>query len=152
MKKVIKNLLLAFALVSLGYGLGKDAAQRGGAAGLAPSVAGEEKVMVYYLRSSFRCITCNMVEALTDEIVRTEFAEALQAGDLEFVTVDYLLNTELAARYNVSGNMVVVARFEDGEETLTIRLDRVMELVEDREAFMPYVRMAIQRALEGGRP
>ncbi len=150
-RKMAANLLLSFALISLGFGLGKEAALRQtGTVAIEPVETGGQ-VVVYYLRSSFRCVDCNRIETLTDELIRTEFADELADGRLDWQTVDYMRNPALAARYNVSGNMLMVARFEDGEETHSIRLDRVMERVGDREAFLDYVRGGIVEALRGER-
>lgn len=152
LKPVVRNLLLAFVLISIGFALGRETAPRPAAA-TAPATLGQEtgaQVRVTYLRSTFRCITCNLVETLADELIRAEFADALEAGRLEWRAVDYLREPELAGRYQVSGNMIVVARFENGQEVRAIRLDRVMEEVMDADRFRTYVRDAIVQALERG--
>jgi hypothetical protein len=156
LKRATRNLLLAFVLISIGFGLGQEVALRQAAKAASSPAGGEavaadqDKVQVTYLRSSFRCITCNLVETLTDDLIRGEFAHQIEAGRLDWRTVDYLQDRQLARRYQVSGNMIVVARLERGEEVAAIRLDRVLELVTDRESFLGYVRSAIHQALEGG--
>ena len=153
-RKIIGRLLLAFVLVSVGYAIGRETAPTPASAPLplavaeSPGAAGESRVVVYYLHSTFRCMTCNLIESTTEELIRTEFAEAVKAGRLEWKPVDYLQNEFLADRYNVSGNLIVVARFKDGREAAARRLERVMELVHDREAFLRYVRQAIEESLK----
>jgi len=151
-KRVARNLLLAFVLISIGFALGQEVALRKAAGGMSAAVGGEtvssgEKVIVTYLRSSFRCITCNLVETLTDDLIRSQFGKQIESGQLEWRTVDYLQDTELARRHNVSGNMLLVVRIEGGKEVSVLRLDRVMELVTDRAGFLAYVRAGIVQAL-----
>ncbi len=152
-KKIIGRLLLAFVLISIGFVLGKETAQRrlAGPAKDAPAdAAGGDKVVVYYLHATFRCVTCNLIESMGEELVRTEFAEAVRASRLEWRAVNFQEDDELATRYQVGGNLIVVARFRDGKEVESRRLDRVMELAGKREEFQAYVRAAIRELLEGG--
>lgn len=153
-KKIIGRLLLAFVLVSIGYAIGREVEKGRAAARAAPARseagAGQDKVVVYYLHATFRCVTCNTVESLAEELVRTEFAEAVKAGRLEWRVADFQENGELADRYKVAGNMIVVARFRDGKEVESRRLDRVMELVNNRGEFLSYVRKAVRELLEDG--
>jgi hypothetical protein len=150
-KKIIGKLLMAFVLVSVGYAVGKEVQKHRPAAEAqtaAPAEAGgADKVIVYYMHASFRCVTCNLVESMGAELVRTEFADAVRARRLEWKPINYQDNDDLAKRYNVSGNMIIVARFRGGREAEARRLDRVMELANKRGEFMPYVRSAIQELL-----
>jgi len=152
-KRIIGRLLMTFVLVSIGFAIGKEV-EKGRAtasdqpAGLAATGAGD-KVVVYYLHATFRCVTCNLVESMGEQLVRTEFADAVRAGKVEWKAVDYQENDALANRYKVGGNMIVVARFRGGKEAASRRLDRVMELANKREEFLAYVRGAIRELLEG---
>jgi len=100
------------------------------------------------MHASFRCVTCNLIESTADELIRTEFSDAVKAARLEWKPVDFQENEQLAKRYNVGGNMIIVARFRDGKEVAHKRLDRVMELVGRRDEFLSYVRDGIREMLE----
>jgi len=151
-KKIIGKLLLAFVLISIGFAIGKETTRSQMSSptdATAPIVApGQDKVVVYYMHASFRCVTCNLVESMGEELLRTEFADAIKAGKVEWKAVDYQENNVLADRYNVGGNMIIVVKFHDGKEIENRRLDRVMELANNRSEFMSYVRSAIQELLE----
>ena len=153
-RKIVGKLLLAFVLVSVGFAIGKETARTGmltGADAAAPAVpAGQDRVVVYYMHASFRCVTCNMVESMGEQLVGEEFGDAVQAGRLEWKAVNYQENGTLAERYNVGGNMIVVVKFRDGKEVDSRRLDRVMELANSRDEFMSYVRQAVAAMLEVG--
>jgi len=150
-KKIIGKLLLAFVLVSIGFAIGKEVERNraGAQAQAAPTATGEDKVIVYYMHATFRCVTCNLVESTGEELVRTEFGDAVKAGRLEWRPVNYQENDDMAKRYNVGGNMIIVAKFAGGKEIEHKRLDRVMELAGKRDEFIPYVRSAIQELLGG---
>jgi hypothetical protein len=151
-KKIIGKLLLAFVLVSVGFALGKETSASKGRSpvGAAEGTAtvGGDKVIVYYMHASFRCTTCNLIESMGEELVRTEFADAVRAVRLEWKPVNYQEDEQLATRYKVGGNMIVVARFHDGKEVESRRLDRVMELANNRDEFMAYIRGAIRELME----
>ena len=153
-RRIVSAVLVAFALVSLALAVWGEvrakprADAQAAAIGAAP---GEDKTVVYYLHGTFRCPACNTVEAVGEEIVKTEFADAVAAGAMEWRPVNYQENDLLAERYKVSGNMIVVARFEDGREVETRRLDRVMELSGDRQELAEYIRAGIRSGEASGR-
>lgn len=152
-KKIIGKLLMAFVLVSIGFAVGKEVEKGRAGASASPAVPapgdGQDKTIVYYMHASFRCVTCNRVESMGAELVRSEFADAVRDGRMEWKAVNYQENDDLANRYKVGGNMIVVVRFRGGKEVASRRLDRVMELANKRGEFMPYVRNGIQAVLEG---
>jgi len=150
--KIIGKLLLGFVLISIGFAIGKEVtrARMPSHTDAAPTAAGEgrDKVVVYYMHATFRCVTCNLVESMGAELVRTEFADAVKASRLEWREVNFQQNEQLAVRYKVGGNMIIVARFQDGKEVAHKRLDRVMELANKRDEYMSYVRGGVSEMLE----
>lgn len=152
MLKWTTRLLVAFILVSVGFAIGKETTRNQMLSEMEatqpPAAAVKDKVIVYYMHATFRCVTCNNVESMGEELVRTEFADAVKAGQVEWKAVNYQDNNAMASRYNVGGNMIVVARFRNGKEVDNRRLDRVMELSDKRTEFMDYVRKAIMELME----
>ena len=153
-KTVITRLLLAFVFISIGFALGKETTRRSmqKAAMVADEPASQsasDKVIVYYLYATIRCVTCNQIESLTREIVHTQFADALQAGRLEWKEVNFQSNEALAKRYDVASSTVVVVKVRGGQEVGFKRLDDVWTLVEDRQKFVAYVSDAIRWSLDG---
>ncbi len=151
-KKIIGKVLLAFLLVSIGVAIGKEMSARSAPAAAGPQAApGETKVVVYYMHG-IPCVTCTFIETAAEKIVREDFAGAVAAGTLEFVSLNYLEpeNSALADKYNVGSNMVIAVRFEDGKELFRVRLDQVMELASSAERLTDYLRTGIASALEGG--
>lgn len=151
-KKIIGKVLIAFLLVSIGVAIGKEMAARNAQATVEPvTAAGETKVVVYYMHG-IPCITCTFIETTAEKLVREEFADAVAAGTMEFVSLNYLEpeNATLADKYNVGSNMVIAVRFEDGKEVSRVRLDEVMELASNADRLTDYLRTGIASAVEGG--
>ena len=150
-KKIIGKLLTAFLLVSIGVAIGKEMATRDTPAVAAPVTApGETKVVAYYMHG-FPCVTCTFIETTAEKVVHEDFTEAVQAGRVEFVSLNYLEpeNAGLAEKYNVGENMVIAVRFEDGKEVSRVRLDKVMALASNAEGLKDYIRKGIRSVLEG---
>jgi len=66
-KHILTKGLVAFALISIGFALGKHAAQPSSNPVAPQPAANGRQIAVYYLHSTFRCITCNTIESMTRE-------------------------------------------------------------------------------------
>jgi hypothetical protein len=154
-KKLTSGLLLCFALISIGFALGKEVTLRrvrpmapeGGATSMPAS---GDQVLVYYMYPAIRCVTCNKIEKTAHGIVHEDYAEAVKGGRLKWREVNISENDELAGRYNVASSTVVVVRLKDGREVGFERLDKVWPLAEKPVELTAYIRKAIRAALEGG--
>ncbi|MDD4097449.1 MAG: nitrophenyl compound nitroreductase subunit ArsF family protein [Lentisphaeria bacterium] len=155
MKTWITRILLAFVVFSLGFGVGREVGRRQGA--ISPEAAGRDegtvvpgvdKVLVYYMHTTFRCVTCNTIERMTKEIVEKDFAEALAAGSIEWQEVNFQEREGMAKKYDIASSCVVVVRIEDGRETGFQRLDEVWTLTDKPAAFSEYVAKAIRQYLD----
>ena len=148
---VVRTILLAFVLVSIGFALGKEVTlRRLPATGSTASVTEGDKVVVYYLHTTFRCVTCNEIERLAKALVETEFAEDLSAGRIEWREVNFQQDDALAKRYEVVSSCVVVATRSGGKETGFQRLDEVWTRFKDPADFNAYVGEAIRKGLGRG--
>ena len=125
-KRIVRGVLLAFVAVSIAVAVIKESTAR--SSSVAPGTVDGDGVIVYYMHTTFRCATCNRVEATADKLIRGEFAEPLTNGRLQWVSVDYQQYEEMAVRYEIGGNMIVVVRLKDGKEVQRTRLANVMDL------------------------
>ncbi len=149
MINLLKQGLLAFVLVTIGFGIGKEWTLRrmqvtipsGGA------VSGD-KVMVYYAHATIRCVSCETIERLTHETLDEQFAEAVAAGQLVFKEVNFQEDSNFATHYEIVANCVIVSQIEQGQETRHQRLDEVWDLYEDPPAFKQFLGDAIRTHLE----
>jgi hypothetical protein len=141
MKTWIGRILVVFAIFTLGYGLGKDAGlNRAGAAAagdspVAQTTAKEDKIAIYYLHTTFRCITCSTIERIAHDTVNKELAALLESGKVEWHTINFQENPALAKRYEVASSAVVVVKIEAGKETAYRRLDEAWTLYNRPDEF-----------------
>lgn len=163
-KNITRSVLLAFVLVSIGFVLGKEVTARrqastsdpvrqaatAGPESPVPEATGNDKVVVYYLHTTFRCVTCNEIERLTKALVETEFADELTAGKLEWREANFQQDESLANRYEVVSSCVVVANMQGGKESEFQRLDDVWTRYQDPADFNGYVGAAIRKYLKEG--
>jgi len=155
-KKLVARLLLAFVLVSIGFAVGKEVTLRSvqanradGAAAAEPAERGD-RVIVYYMHATIRCVTCNTIETMAGKLVDSAFAEAKRAGKLAWKDVDFQENEDLAKRYDVVSSCIVVVHQQDGKDVAFKRLDDVWLLTDKPQEFNEYVAKAILAYLRGG--
>ncbi len=146
-KKLATNILIAFALISLGFMLGKNSVKPDGNAGSQTKIANSEHVAVYYLHSTFRCVTCNTIEKLTRELLNTSYDDELANEKIVWREIDFQENETMAQKFDVIASTVVVGRVKKGKFVEYQRLDKVWELVERPQAFKNYIAGAIDAAL-----
>ena len=149
-KRIVRGVLLAFVFISIGFALAREMIVSPVPVPEPPK--GDDEVVVYYMHASIRCAPCNRLEATVDTLIGTEFAAPLNSGRLQWLAVDFQQNEALADLYEVSGPMIVVVRFKDGEEVDRKRLTDVMDLAADDkwDRIEDRVRQAIGACLAGG--
>jgi thiol-disulfide isomerase/thioredoxin len=156
-QKIVSQLLLIFVFISIGFALGRETSRR-----LVDKVSGEasasvattnpsedNKVVVYYFYGAIRCKTCNKIEATAKEVVETQFAKELKEGRLEWKAMNFQENEELAQRYNIASSSLVIVRKQGNKDVKFENLEEVWTLVNDKPAFMEYVKKAVKSSLEG---
>ena len=145
---IIKNLLLIFVLVSIGFAFGKHSAARPPAA--LPSGHVVETVNVYYMHATFRCVTCNTIEKMTRQLLESKYKKQMQDGCMMFSQVDFQKNEPMARQFDVISSCVVVATARNGKITGFERLDKVWELLDKPDEFDAYISSAIDKLLISG--
>lgn len=149
-RKIVKNLLLAFVLISVGFALGKNSIKKGNNA-TSDSVEVKPNgkyVAVYYMHSTFRCVSCNTIEKMTKSLLDKDYAEELKDGRIKWREVDFQDNEALAEQFKVISSCVVVASVSNGKYTDYKRLDEVWTLMKDPPAFDKYISKAIDPYLK----
>ena len=104
-------------------GQGGDPALRPGGVGAEPTATAgskaerKDRVVVYYLHATFRCVTCNTIEKMTRSVLETRFSDALSDGRIEWRVADFQQEEALAKRYEIVSSGVLVVNIRDGKET-----------------------------------
>lgn len=147
LKKILTNCLLAFAMISIGFALGKHSVKLDKQTNSLFNENGRQ-VAVYYLHSTFRCITCNTIEKMTWELLTSSYSDELADREIQWIKDNFQENEALAEQFEVFASCVVVAEMENGVITDYKRLDDVWTLMKDPEAFNRYISDAIDGYLK----
>ncbi|OGR67765.1 MAG: hypothetical protein A2081_00260 [Elusimicrobia bacterium GWC2_61_19] len=97
--------------------------------------------VVYYFYTNTRCSSCKTIEAYTREAVATKLAAGYKDWKVEFkgVNVDDEANKHFVQDYWLNSKSVVVQKFAGEKPLKWGKLDKVWQLLGDKEAFMAYV-------------
>jgi hypothetical protein len=148
-KPIIKNLLLAFVLVSIGFAIGKHTALR--TAGKIDTPAGNAKsgqyLRVYYTHANVRCETCNNIEKKTRELLESKFKKELADGRIEWRVVNFQENEAFAKEFDVTTSGVVAVLMDGNRVADYERLDEVWTLLSNTPEFNSYLEKAFLKFL-----
>jgi hypothetical protein len=101
----------------------------------------DNALVVYYFHGETCCPTCRNIQNYSHEAVEAAFAEELAQDKVLWKVVDYERpeNSHFAADYEIVAPTIVLVRMTDGKAADWRNLDRVWELVGDRDAFTDYI-------------
>ncbi len=143
-KSIIKNLLLASVLISIGYAIGKNTTMR--SAGKSDTSSGNAKagqyLRVYYTHATLRCETCNNIEKMTHELLESKFKKKLDDGHIEWQVVNFQENDAFAKEFDVTTSGVIAVLMNGDKVVDFERLDEVWTLIDDPPAFNSYLEKA----------
>ena len=107
-------------------------------------------VIVYYFSVGKECTTCENIEAYTMETLKTHFADALDAGEIQWkiVDMDKPEHEHFATDYNLYTKSIVFVAIEDGKHGRWENLEKVWDYVYDKPKFQSYVRERLEAFLE----
>ena len=109
------------------------------------------RVIVYYMHRTFRCMSCLWIENATRETLKDAFPSELASGRLELRVEDYWKREDLAKQYDVDTVSIVVVNVVDGREVSHRTLDKVWSLKMKNDQFRPYVAKAVRAALNNSK-
>lgn len=147
-RKSVTLLLLLFLVASVGTIVAKETGPSTTSTETTPAVVAApvenksvNKVIAFYFYGNVRCATCRTMQALATEAIETRFADALKDGRLEMVSinVDEPGNEHYVEEYQLTTRAVVLARFEGKTQKEWKNLDKIWQLVRNRDAFIEYV-------------
>lgn len=143
---IITKLLIAFVLISIGFILGKNSRVDSSST----EIGSGTYIEVYYLHTTFRCVTCNTIESMTKELLDKKYSSQIDDGRIKWSSVDFQENEKLAEKFKVVSSCVVVANIKDGVVTDYKRLDDVWTKMKNKHEFDTYVSSAIDSYLPHG--
>ena len=109
-------------------------------------------VLVYYFHMTARCGPCIRMEEWTKEAVLSGFTDALKAGQLAWraIDVEKSENDHFIDDYRLTDMSVVVTKIKDGRRIRYEILEESWSLLDDKAAFLRYVRNEVRSYLARG--
>jgi len=100
-----------------------------------------DKVIVTYFHGNRRCPTCRKLEAYSQEAITKAFTDKLEKGNLEWRVVNFEDegNEHFVKDYQLFSQSLILSHTKDGKETGWKNLDKIWELVGDKDKFLAYV-------------
>lgn len=104
------------------------------------------RVVAYYFYTTARCATCRKLEVFAQEVIEHDFSEALQDGRLEWrpVNVQEPGNEHFTQDYNLVTKSLVLVRMKGQNLINWKNLDKIWQLVWNKEDYQSYVRSQLQ--------
>jgi hypothetical protein len=100
------------------------------------------KVVLYYFHGNERCQTCMKFESFTEEAIQGAFAEQINGGELvwKMVNTDEAANKHFVGDYELYSKSIVVVENRDGKRGKWKNLEKIWELVGDKNTFVKYIK------------
>ncbi len=110
-----------------------------------------EKLRAIYFYGNVRCVTCKKIESFAKEAIEIGFADEIKNGKLEYTTIniDEPANQHYIQDYQLTTRSVILAKFSGGEQISWKNLERIWELVRDKQAFVSYVQDEAKTMMNG---
>ena len=149
-KNTLKNILLAFVLISIGYAIGKNMSARPDAISVTSgdNIKSGKYLLVYYMHATVRCETCNNIEKMAHNLLKSKFKKELAEGLIEWKVVNFQENETLAKEFDVVSSGVIVVLMNGNKVVDYKRLDEVWTLLNDPPSFNAYLDKNIREMLK----
>ena len=122
-KQIIRNVLLGFVLVIIGFIAGKEVTRMRLQHMYAERTQSVDAIIVYYMHSTIRCVTCNKIEELTRSVVEQTFSRELEDGAIQWETVNIDNREDIAER-----------QIKDIDQSISFLQKRIDDIEKDIEA------------------
>ena len=110
-----------------------------------------EKVYAYYFHGSLRCSTCYKLEEYAKEAIKGNFKSELASKKLEFkvINIDEKDNMHFVNDYQLYTKALVLSLVKDGKEVNSKNLNKIWELVGNKDEFIEYIKVELANFLKG---
>lgn len=117
---------------------------------LANKVDSVEKIEVYHFHSNRQCSVCKTIGANLDETINRYFLEQVAGGKIIYDHINIQLpeNEEITNRYGAQGTSLWIGVYD--ENGFHAENDRgIWYKLQDKEAFISYLKKLIEKRLSG---
>lgn len=108
---------------------------------------GKTGIIVYYFYNNYRCPSCKKIEAYTKEAVNLKFTEDIKKGTMiwQMINVDEPANKHYVNEYKLFTKQVILAEMKQGKVTRSKNLDKIWELLGNKDKFESYIESEIRK-------
>ena len=119
--------------------------------GQADNASDSPKFIATYFLTNVRCPSCLTIERLTAQTIKSEFAEAMDSGMLEWrtINIDGEGNYHFVKDYNLYTKSVIISEISEGKEVRWKNLPKVWELLRNEAKFSRYLKDEITAFMAG---
>ena len=106
------------------------------------STISDSSLIVYYFHTNFRCVSCRNIEKYTKEALEKFFFDDIASGKIDFqvVNTEEPLNKHFVQDYQLYTKSVVFSKISDGKEVKFKNLDKVWNLLRNKNKFFEYIK------------
>jgi len=146
-KTIFGIALVAFALTGLGVWANRNFAKGAPATPIVAPMA--SKAIVYYFHTTYRCATCNKLEAYARDAVEKGFAEEMKRGEIAFasVNVEDKGNEHFIEDYQLKTKSLVLVA--PGRKNRWKNLEKIWDKVAVKDDYVHYVQEETKTFLLG---
>jgi len=112
--------------------------------------AGDRQIVAYYFHGKLRCKTCVGMEAMTADVLKTDFAAQLADRSIDWKTVNYdeKPNEHFIQDFKLVGPSVVLVEVVGGRTVRYRNLEKIWQLAHEEDEFKHYVRTQVSSFLK----
>ena len=105
------------------------------------SMQSSHKVIAYYFYGKVRCRSCVLIESYTKEAIYRDFENELKTGRLEWrpVNVEEADNKHFIKDYKLYTKSVIIVDVQDNRQIRWNNLEKVWNLIYDKDVFLDYI-------------
>lgn len=113
--------------------------------------ASESQVVVYYFHRTSRCHSCLTIEANIDDALKAHFPDALDDGSLLWLptNTEEPENAHFEEDFSLEFSSAVLVRLDGKKVVSWTNLEKVWDLLENKEEFLVFIQQAVGAALAG---
>jgi hypothetical protein len=150
--KLILSIILAMFILGCetNPGTGQSACTDGCNLTDGPISMAVDKLEIYHFHATSQCYSCKTVGAYAEETVNTYFKGELDSGKIVFghINADLIENRELVVKYGATGSSLWLGTYK-GDEFNAEQNVNVWYKIQDKEAYMAYLKSVIEQKLAG---
>jgi len=117
----------------------------------ASAAESKDKIIVYYFHTNYRCASCVKIEQYSSEAVRSGFPKELKSGKIvwKVVDVDEAQSKHFVKDYQLYTKSLVIVKMKNGKQIEWKNLNKVWELLYNKNKFIVYVQDEVKKYLKG---